>query len=181
MSTLDELAIVALNFALSVATIVTLRKVEGFAGALLTATAIWLHYLVATSAGPLWRDEAHAVGLATLPTAKAVWADLQYDSFPILWVLILREYAWFVGPMNDSAFRAFGLSVGLGVVSALWFAAWRFGHRVPLLSLALLAMSPSLIVWGDSIRAYGFGVLLLLLSGTLIFELVENPHPRSFA
>ncbi|HYN81582.1 MAG TPA: hypothetical protein VES88_08780 [Gemmatimonadaceae bacterium] len=158
-----------------------MRKAEGSVGVLLTLTVIWLHYLVATSAGPLWRDEAGGVGLATLPTLEDVWANLRHDSFPILWPLALREYSALVGPMNDPALRALGFWVGAGIVAALWFSAVAFRNSVPLLSLALLAMNPSLIVWGDSIRAYGFGALLILLAGALLWRFVEEPGVGRFS
>lgn len=158
-----------------------LRKAEVSVGVLLTLTVIWLHFLVAISAGPLWRDEAGGVGLATLPTLGDVWANLGHDSFPILWPLALREYSALVGPMNDPAFRVLGFCVGAGLVAALWINARAFRHSVPLLSLALLAMNPSLIVWGDSMRAYGFGALVILLAGALLWRFVEEPGVGRFA
>ncbi|MEO7503473.1 MAG: hypothetical protein ABIW94_12615 [Gemmatimonadaceae bacterium] len=83
--------------------------------------------------------------------------------------------------MNDPAFRILGFSIGLCVVAALWFAARTFRHSVPLSSLALLGMSPSLIVWGDSIRAYGFGIAVVLMAGALLWRFVEEPSPARFA
>jgi hypothetical protein len=158
-----------------------LRKAEASAGVLLTLTVVWLHYLVATSAGPLWRDEAGGVGVATLPTVGDVWANLRHDSFPILWPLALREYSALFGLMNDPAFRVLGFFVGAGVVAALWFSAIALRHSVPLLSLALLAMNSSLIVWGDSMRAYGFGILVILLAGAWLWRFVEEPGAGRFA
>src|SRR5688500_5399044 len=104
--------------------------------------------MAAISAGALWRDETNTVGLATLPTLGDVWKNLQYDSFPLLWPLLLRAFSALAGPMNDPAFHILGFCVGMGVVAAIWLYAWTFRHSFPLLSLALLAMSPSLTVWG---------------------------------
>ncbi len=158
----------------------TLRRAEAGVAALLTLAIIWLHFIAATSEGALWRDEANTVGLATLPTLGDVWRNLQYDSFPILWVVMVREFAAVVGPMNDPAFRALGFCAGAAVVAALWFNALTFRHSFPLLSLALLGMSPSLILWGDSVRAYGFGVFLILLTGALLWRFVEKPSANRF-
>src|SRR5687768_14928693 len=137
--------------------------------------------MAVTSAGALWRDEAGTVGLATMPAIGDVWKYLQHEAPPILWPLLLREFITLVGPMNDPAFRLLGFCVGMGVVAALWLYAWTFRHSFPLLSLALLAMSPSLIVWGDSIRAYGFGILLILLVGVLLWRFLEKPGAWRFA
>lgn len=152
-----------------------LRKVEALAAGLITVIVVWLHVLAAVSAGALWRDEANTVGLVTLPSTGDVWNNLQYDSFPLLWLLILRVFTTVFGPMNDIALRVLGLFVGVGIVAVLWVNARVFRHSFPLVSLALLAMSPSLIIWGDSVRAYGFGILLILLTCSLIWRFVQSP------
>jgi hypothetical protein len=136
--------------------------------------------MFAISAGPLWRDEANTVGLATLPTFGDIWKNLQYDSFPLLWLLIIRGVSSLVGPMNDPAFRILGFLVGVGLIAVLWVNARTLRHSFPLVSLALLAMSPSVIIWGDSMRAYGFGIVLILLTGALLWRFVEKPDGWRF-
>lgn len=148
---------------------------------LLTAVVVWLHYISAIARGPLWRDEINTVGIVTLPTLGDVWKNAQYESFPMLWLLIVRGFSSVVGPMNDPAFRAFGFFVGVGVVCVLWFYSRAFGHSLPLVSLALFAMTPSLILWGDSMRAYGLGILLILLAGALLWRFVQQPTAGRFA
>jgi len=157
-----------------------LRKAEAAVAALLTLVAIWLRLVAATSAGAMWRDEANTVGLATLPSVHDVWENLQFDSFPILWLLIVRQLATFAGPLNDSAFRALGFVIGAALVAGLWFYARAFRYSFPLVSLALLAMTPSVIVWGDSVRAYGLGMVLMIVAGALLWRLVERPTAKSF-
>jgi len=158
----------------------TLRKAEAGVAAVLTLIAIWLRLVAATSAGALWRDEANTVGLATLPSLHDVWRNLQFDSFPILWHLIIRQFSALAGPLNDPALRALGFFVGVGVVAALWFYARALRYSFPLVSLALLAMNPSVIVWGDSLRGYGFGILLSVVSGALLWRFVERPTVGRF-
>lgn len=158
-----------------------LRKAEIAAAALLTLVVVWLHYISAVARGPLWRDEANTVGLVTLPSLGDVWNNMQYDSFPMLWLVIVRGFSSVSGALNDPAFRAFGFFVGVGVVGVLWFYAHTFRHSFPLVSLALLAMTPSLILWGDSLRAYGLGILLILLTGALLWRFVEQPTAAHFA
>jgi len=158
-----------------------LRQAELAAGVLLTTTVIWLNFSAASFAGGLWRDEANTVGLATLPTLGDVWKNLQYDSFPLLWLLILREFSALFGPMNDTAFRVLGFCVAAAVVGALWYNARMFRHSVPLVSLAMVAMTPSIIVWGDTVRAYGFGIFLILVTFALVWRFVRDPAARGFA
>lgn len=158
----------------------TLRKAELGAALFLTVEAIWLRVVAATSAGALWRDEANTVGLATLPSIRNVWDNLQWDSFPMLWILIVRAVSEFAGPMNDPAFRILGFLIGIGIIAALWFYARSFHYTVPLVSLALLALSPSVIVWGDSLRAYGFGILVVTTFGSVLWRFIEAPTTTRF-
>jgi hypothetical protein len=158
----------------------TLRKAELGAALFLTLEAIWLRVVAATSAGALWRDEANTVGLATLPSIRSVWDNLQWDSFPMLWILIVRAVSEFAGPMNDPAFRILGLVMGVGIIAALWFYARSFHYTLPLVSLALLALSPSVIVWGDSLRAYGLGILVVITFGALLWRFIEAPTTTLF-
>jgi len=136
--------------------------------------------MAATSGGGLWRDEANTVGIATLPHLADVWKNLSNDSFPILWLLIVRGFSALFGPMNDSAFRALGFVIGVGVVAVLWLNARSFGHRLPIISLVLLGMSPAMIRWGDTMRAYGFGILLSLMTCALLWRFLKQPGVARF-
>jgi hypothetical protein len=157
-----------------------LRRVEAAVAACLTLAAIWLHFTAARSLGGLWRDEANTVGLATMPTLREIAANLQYDSFPILWLILVRFFSLVAGSMNDPAFRALGFVVGAGVIGMLWLNARTFGHSFPFFSVALLGFSPSLIIWGDSMRAYGMGILLILLTAALLWRFIERPSTGRF-
>jgi hypothetical protein len=159
----------------------SIKHVEWATAAILTLLAVYFHFVEAISAGGLWRDEANTVAVATLPRIGDVWKNIEHDSFPILWLLVVRSYASLVGPMNDPAFRALGFFVGLGVIGALWLNARTFRHSVPLLSLAMLALSPSMIRWGDTIRAYGSGMLMILVTVTLLWRFLEKPGVGRFA
>jgi hypothetical protein len=158
-----------------------LRKAEWAAAALLSLTVLCLHLVATTSAGALWRDEAQTVAVSTLPRLRDVWATLQYESFPILWLMIVRGFSALFGPMNDQAFRAFGFLIGVGVSATLWFNARTFRQSTPLVSLVLLGMCPNMIRWGDTMRAYGFGILLSLLTCALLWRFVEKPGAGRFA
>jgi hypothetical protein len=147
---------------------------------MLTLAACSLHIVFLIHAGALWRDEANTIGLATMSSLSEVWANLQFDSFPILWLLVVRTLAA-CGLAGDAALRATGFCVGLGLIAALWFAARSLKCGFPLFSIALLALSPSTIVWGDSMRAYGLGMCLIVVTFGLVWRFIEAPSRTLFA
>jgi hypothetical protein len=159
---------------------VSLRRIEAGVAGVLTLRGVWLHYLFATSAGPLWRDEANTVALATLPRLSDIWHNLQFDSFPVVWIFFIRAFAKVVGSTNDAAFRALGFLIGIALISALWFHAKTIGNRFPTISLSLFALSPSVVSWGDSMRAYGAGMLLIVVASACIWRFVEKPSTLRF-
>ena len=150
------------------------RHPERIVSCLLTGLAVFLHAFYAFHAGGLWRDEANTVALATMPTLHDVWTHLQYDSFPILWLLVVRAFSAF-GVIPDLAYRLLGCFVGFSIIAAVWINARLLKFSVPLVSLALLGFSPTIIWWGDSMRAYGFGICLILLTFGLIWRVVTAP------
>lgn len=154
------------------------RRIQPLFAGLLTIVAILTNYLSAVSIGPLWRDEANTVAVATLPTFADVWNNLQFDSFPIVWMAVVRGYAAVFGTMNDPAFRVLGFVIALTLIASLWFNARAFGHGFPLTALALVALSPSVVRWGGSMRAYGLGLALIAFTSGLLWRYVERPDRR---
>ncbi|HUQ20772.1 MAG TPA: hypothetical protein VM099_14240 [Gemmatimonadaceae bacterium] len=150
-----------------------LLRAEWTAALALTVVAIALHIIHVKWAGGLWRDEANTLALATLPDLGQTWKNLPYDSFPILWFLVVRVVGAIAGPSNDIAIRVLGSCVGLAIIAAVWFYARTF-KNAPLLSLAFVAFNPSIIESGDSARAYGFGIPLILVSAALVWRCLER-------
>jgi hypothetical protein len=147
----------------------------------MTLAAVALHVVSAVSAGALWRDEVNTVGLATLPGFRDVWQNLQFDSFPILWLVAVRFLSATFGSMNDAAFRAAGLVVGLFLLAAVWMSARFMGRQVPLVALSIFALSPAVIRWGDSLRAYGAGMAAAILICTTVWRFAELGTRARFA
>jgi len=154
-----------------------ISQLEWVAVLLVAMVAIALHVRFVTHVGGLWRDEINSVQLATLPRFAEVFQFLDYDSFPILFFTVLRGWLGVFGPDNDVALRALGCITGLAVLGALWWNARAFGIRWPVLSLALVGLNPMLIRYGDSTRAYGLGILLILLTFRSFWRLVDKPSP----
>jgi hypothetical protein len=150
------------------------RKLEFGAALLITVLVAWLHFARATHAGGLWRDEAGAVQVALMPSVYDITQVFQHEAFPLLFPLTLRTYAAFAGT-SDTAFRIFGLLVGLGILAALWMTAKAVIGGVPLLSLALLGVNASVIQWADSVRGYGLGIVLMVMTIGLIWRVVTSP------
>jgi len=140
----------------------------------LTAVVIGLHGLRAVEAGPLWRDEAAAAGLATMPQFHDVVRYFPHEAFPLLFPATVRAVAAITGD-NDSGWRAFGLGVGVAIVGALWLNLWWLARAVPLCALALLGFNGAFLQWGDSLRGYGMGTLFILLTIALVWRVVERP------
>ena len=156
----------------------TLGQIERGLGALLLVLVVALHVILLLNGGGLWRDEANTVQLANLATLGEVWKYLQFDSFPILWLLVVRAWTAALGP---DLYRVLGFLVGLGIVGALCWNVRRTLVPVPLFALLLLAFNPALIRYGDSVRAYGFGVLLFLVTFGLVWKVATAPTRRNVA
>jgi hypothetical protein len=151
------------------------RKIEWIIGALITAAAVYLHWVNFRSAAALWRDEAGVVRIATLPTMSEVWSNLGHESCPILFPALLRVWSFIVGG-SDVALRAFGFIVGLLALGALWLNSWFFHRSAPLIALGLLAVNPSLVRWGDSLRAYGVASVLMLVTLAMVWRFARAPN-----
>jgi hypothetical protein len=154
-----------------------LNVFESVTVTLLALLVTALHVRFATNVGGLWRDEANSVNLATLPSFAEMWRVLDFDSFPMLFFAVLRGWTAIFGANDDLALRVLGLITGLGILGAAWASGRSFGIKWPVLSLALIGLNPMLIRYGDSTRAYGLGILLILLTLRGFWRLVDSPGP----
>ncbi len=154
-----------------------LNVFESVTVTLLALLVTALHVRFASNVGALWRDEANSVNLATLPSFAEIWRLLDFDSFPMLFFAVLRGWTAIFGANDDLALRVLGLITGLGILGAAWASGRSFGIKWPVLSLALIGLNPMLIRYGDSTRAYGLGILLILLTLRSFWRLVDTPGP----
>jgi hypothetical protein len=143
-------------------------------GILLTAVVAFLHVYFALHAGALWRDEAQTVSIAGMNSLAEIWGYLAHGSFPMLWYLVLRFFESLFSP-GDFGYRLLGCGVGLGLVATLWLNARQLKFDIPLISVALLGFNPVVLRWGDSVRAYGFGTVLMLLTFAALWRVVVSP------
>lgn len=155
-----------------------LQRVEWVVALLATAAAVLLSFVFVVHADGLWRDEVNSVNVAMAPSLSELWRLLEFESAPVLWVLLLRGWLALFGSSSDLGLRLLGALGGLAVPAAVWFAALRLGRSVPLVSLALLAVNPEVIRWGTSLRAWGLGVALGIVVLVLVREATADPSRR---
>jgi hypothetical protein len=146
-------------------------RVETLAALLITLAIAGLHGCFLVHAGGLWRDEVNVVNLAGRHTMSA----MALDSFPILLPLLIKVWAALGLAGGDVSLRMVGGLIGLGLTGALWLAAWSARRAAPLLSLTLLGLNGTVIFWGDSLRAFGLGSVLIVLALAALCRLLEKP------
>lgn len=157
-----------------------LQRAEWATALLITLFAVALHALRLAHAGPLWRDEAAVAGLAALPTIREVFDSFPHEAFPPFFHLIVRTWAEWFGDA-DRIFRVFGLVAGLALLAQLWWTARRTAGTVPLLALALVAVNPSVVLFGDSLRGYGLGTVAIVAAFGAFARLSVRPDGRTLA
>jgi hypothetical protein len=144
-----------------------------------TLLAIWAHVVTLTHAGALWRDEASGVQLATSTDPSLRWWPA-HDSFPVVFFALVHGWSALGLGASDFTLRLLGCLIGLGVLGGIWLNAWLMGIRWPFISLGLLAANLALVRWGDSLRAYGCGCLLIMLTLGLVWRLGQKPGRSCF-
>jgi hypothetical protein len=156
------------------------QRIELIVGAALTFLLLGAHGAHLFYAGPLWRDEIASLNFATKPSWSAFWAAFSLDLFPGLFFLILRGWYALVGD-NDFQLRILGCIIGMAIVLAFWVNARLTRRKSPTFTLLLFGFCPTLLIWGDTLRAYGLGVLTITLCFGLFWRLIEHPGPWEIA
>jgi hypothetical protein len=152
------------------------QRIELIVASALTFILLGAHFAHLFYAGPLWRDEIASINFATKPSWSAFWAAFSLDLFPGLFFVILRAWHGLVGD-GDFPLRILGCIIGMAIVLAFWLNARLTGRKTPVLTLLLFGFCPTLLIWGDTLRAYGLGVLTITLCFGLFWRLIERPGP----
>ncbi len=155
----------------------TLAKAALVVGGVVTLAIVILHIVRVFYVGGLWRDEIVSVNIAKFQTLSEALKLLSFESFPIFVHLVLKLWMGLGFGDSDIALRALGCLVGISILGIIWLNGRALGYSVPLLSLILVGMNSWTIQYGDSIRAYGLGVFLILLTFGLIWKVTESPTP----
>jgi len=136
----------------------SLRQFIWMLAILMSAAILGLHVLFLLHAGGFWRDEINLINLS----GRHSLAEMEKDSFPLLMPLLI--HGWLETGLGETSLRWLGLLIGVGIPAAIWFSTWKINRLPPLLGLALFGLNSTLIVFGDSLRAYGLGCLFILLA-----------------
>ena len=155
-----------------------LVQLEWTVALLAAAAALFGSCLVVSQAGALWRDEVNSVNTVSAVSFSDFVRQSEFDSFPLLWLTLLRVWVASGAGASDLGLRIFGLLGGLALFAALGFAALRLGRRPPLVGMALLAVNPEIVCWGASVRAWGLGAALSIVSLVFIHEATARPSRR---
>lgn len=151
---------------------------DAVAGILLTVLALVLQARCLLQAGPLWRDEVNSVEFARMASLSEIARNLRYDGFPLLSTLVLRGWMALGLGAGDFGLRVYGFLIAAAFLAALWWTCRRLGCRAPLLSLALVGMSPWAIFTISSVRPYGLGLVFLVLTIGAIWAAMERSSPK---
>lgn len=156
-----------------------LRTVEWTLAILISATAIFLLAVRAENAGALWRDECAVVQLARMPAFSDIAHNFQHEAFPLLFPATVRVYLAAFG-ISDVALRSYGIVVGLLLIGAFWFVARVTRSGPPLISVALLGLNVTFLVWGTSVRGYGLGCVLIVVTFGCFVKALREPSPARY-
>ncbi len=154
-----------------------LASAEWTAALLITVVALLWQWFSVAHAGGLWRDEICVVDIATLPTLDQVCDAMPHDHCPLLFLLLVRGWVALGFGGSDAGLRMLGLVCGLGLLAAYWLASRMMDRGLPLMALALAGLNFTVIRYGDSLRAYGLGSALIVLSLALVWRFMADPKP----
>src|SRR5450631_2023006 len=149
--------------------------VEASAALAGTVVAAILLVITAMNAGPLWRDEVNTINMAQMPSLKELWNNMPFESFPLLWTLILQGCDFMGLANSDAEIRGLGLLTGLFFLASLWLCSRWIGGRAPTISIALLGSLPAFIFIIGANRAYGLASGLLVLCFGMLWRMIEFP------
>jgi len=150
-----------------------------FAGLVLVVATLEAHLLL--NRGALWRDEINTLNVATGESLAAVWRMLEFESAPLLWLLVVRSWSALGLGETDLGLRLLGVLGGASVFLAGWWVARRFEVRWPVAFLLLVALNPDVLRWTHSLRAFGLGAALTLLVFDAMFRLATAPSRARIA
>lgn len=149
----------------------TLCQPEVLAALVLSLVALGLHIIFFNHVGGLWRDEVNTVNVAGQSSLRA----MARDAFPVLMPLLVHGWTAIGLGAGDLGLRALGILIGLGLLAALWVSALVTSGLPPRLSLALFGLNSTIIIYGDSLRAYGVGSLLIVLALGTTWSFLQKP------
>jgi len=140
---------------------------------------VYLQIVLYQHAGSFWRDETSSIQLARSNSLTEMWTRLDTDSFPALFVGLLRLWMATGLGASEAGIRLLGTTISLGLVAAMAISCRAFGVSLPLLAVALVGFNATVFYSGSSIRAYGLAAALIVLCFAGFWRLAERPSLRA--
>jgi hypothetical protein len=150
------------------------RQPEWILALAATVAVVWLHFFFLLHAGGLWRDEVNLINLS----GRHSLSEMSKDSFPVLMPLLVSGWTAIGLGQTDLSLRLLGALIGLALPAALWLAVCKIRRAPPLIGLVLLAVNSTMIMFGDSLRAFGLGSVLILLTTFATGWFLKSPTWR---
>ena len=150
---------------------------------LIASVSLWLvflHIYRVSHAGGFWRDEISSIQVALSQNWKSLYNTQADDSFPLLNVTCIRIWNNIFNSSErtisqaDFIIRLYGMIAGLFLAWCVLTSRISKNSSFRQFSWTLFAISPVVIIWGDSLRAYALGTALIVLFLGNIFEISIN-------
>jgi hypothetical protein len=152
-----------------------IKRIELIVSILLSAGVFCFLVVRATHAGSLWRDECGALQLARMPAFSDIARNFQHEAFPLVFPTTLRVYTNLFGT-QDAVLRCFGVAVGVALMAVAWWNCRAIGDQGPSLFLVLVGLNTTFLTSAESIRGYGLGSVLLLVTLGLAVRTLRQPN-----
>jgi hypothetical protein len=151
-----------------------LRQPEWILALAASVAIVWLHFYFLWHAGGFWRDEVNLINLS----GRHSLTEMSRDSFPVLMPLLVSGWTALGLGQTDLSLRLLGTLIGLALPAALWLMVLKIRRAPPLIGLVLLTLNSTVIMFGDSLRAFGLGSVLILLTTAAAGWFLNNPTWR---
>jgi hypothetical protein len=150
-------------------------SVLGVAVALIAALLVVLW----NRSGPFWRDECASILLSRAPSWTDLWSELRTDSFPALFVAILRIWTMAGPGMTEIGLHILGILIFVGTLVSVLFSCRSMGVKTPVLAIAMTCLNSTVLYYGTTIRAYGLASLLIVACFAVFWRFSLRPTGRN--
>ncbi|MGA2258021.1 MAG: hypothetical protein ABSG53_25430, partial [Thermoguttaceae bacterium] len=142
---------------------------------LICLLVVVLHAVLYSRSGAFWRDECSSILLSRAPSWSEMWSGLVTDSFPGLFVSVLRVWTETGLGSGDAGIRLLGILISIGTMISVVLSCRAMQVKVPVLAVVLATLNPTVFYMGTSIRAYGLAALLIVACFAAFWRVAVRP------